>query len=62
MYFSMLNIQAMMMAIDVSFASNLSSFEILIELSIFDDSFDSNSVSISGGVSFSDCVSDSVSL
>ena len=62
MYFSTLNIQAMMMAIDISFTSNLSGFGILIESSIFGDSFDSNNVSILGDVSFSDCVSDSISL
>ena len=62
MYFSTLNIQAMTMAIDVSFASNLSGFGILIESDIFGGSSGSDSVSVPGGVSFSDCVSDSVSL
>ena len=50
------------MTIDISFALNLSGFGILIESSIFGGSSGSNSVSVSGGVSFSDCVSDSVSL
>ena len=62
MYFLILNIQAITIAIDISFASNLSGFEILIESNIFGDSSDSNNVSILGDVSFSDYVSDSISL
>ena len=52
----------MTVAIDVSFPSNLSGFVILIESGIFDCSSGSDCVSVSGGVSFSDCVSDSVGL
>src|SRR5271170_796518 len=58
-YSSTLNVQAVTVAIDVSFPSNLSCFVILIESGTFDGSSGSDCVSVSDGVSFSDCVSDS---
>src|SRR5256885_921387 len=54
MYSSTLNVQAVTVAIDVSFPSKLSGLVILIDSGIFDGSCDSE------GVSGSDCVSDSV--
>src|SRR5437667_11538430 len=53
MYSSMLNAQAVTAAMDVSFPSNLSGLVILIHSGIFDDCCDS------GGLSGSDCVSES---
>ena len=61
-YFSILNIQVIIMIIDIFFISNLSNFEILIESNIFDDNFSSNNILISSNISFSDYIFDSINL
>ena len=61
-YFSILNIQVIIMIIDIFFILNLSNFEILIEFNIFNDNFSSNNILISSNISFSDYIFDSINL